>query len=141
MITTANVLLEGNNHIVECFIEAVWNHHDLDALPTFWSDDYVNHAMPPPYSRGADALRAMHAAYFAAAPDLRVTILDQVAEGDRVCTYLESVGTHGEEFLGMAATGKRFATTSMRIDRIAGGKSVEHWLVADRRGLMQQLQG
>ena len=141
MTNPTNITPQENKQLVARFVETVWNRHDLDALPDFWSDDYVNHAMPEEYSRGADALRAMHAAYLAAAPDLQVTIRDQVAEGDRVCTYLESVGTHGGDFMGIAATGKRFTTTNIRIDRIAGGKIVEHWSVADMLGLMQQLQG
>lgn len=41
--------------------------------------------------------------------------------------------------MGMPATGKQVATTSMDITRMANGKSVEHWLELDMLGILKQM--
>jgi predicted ester cyclase len=45
--------------------------------------------------------------YVAAIPDLRVTIDEMVAEGDRVAARWTAEGTHQGELLGVPPTGKR----------------------------------
>jgi len=48
-------------------------------------------------------------------------------------------GTHQGAFRGIAPTGKRITISGIEIDRIAGGKFVETWLISDALGMMQQL--
>ena len=58
---------------------------------------------------------------------------------DKVVTRLTGRGTHRGEFLGIPATGRPVEVTSVGIDRIAGNRIAERWLVADVLGLMRQL--
>jgi len=48
-------------------------------------------------------------------------------------------GTHQGEFRGIAPTGKQVKYTGIAIDRIADGKVVEMWHVADTSGMLQQI--
>lgn len=64
-------------------------------------------------------------------PDMRVTIEDMLAEGDRVAARVTMRGTHLGEFMGVAPTGKRVAVRAIDMFRIANGKIVEHWGHAD----------
>ena len=48
-------------------------------------------------------------------------------------------GTHTGEFMGIAPTGNQVTWTETHIVRMANGQVVEHWVDADRLGLMQQL--
>ncbi len=50
-------------------------------------------------------------------------------------------GTHENEFVGVAATGRQVSLSGINIDRIVDGKFVERWYEMDRLGLMQQLGG
>jgi predicted ester cyclase len=78
--------------------------------------------------------------YYAAFPDLRFTVEDQVAEGDKVVTRWSSEGTHKGELMGIAPTGKHAAgVTGISIDRYLDGKFVEGWANWDTLGLMQKL--
>ncbi len=60
-------------------------------------------------------------------PDMRITVEDMLAEGDRVAARVTMRGTHQGEFQGIAPTGKRVQVRAMDMFRIADDKIVEHW--------------
>ena len=64
-------------------------------------------------------------------PDLRVTVEDMIAEGDRVAARVTMRGTHLREFMGVGSTGKQVEVRAIDMFRVAGGKIVEHWGHAD----------
>jgi steroid delta-isomerase-like uncharacterized protein len=72
-------------------------------------------------------------------PDIRVTIDDVVASGDRVGVRLTFRGTQMGAFAGVPATGRQVEFTGNAIYRMADGMIVEGWLVWDAAGLLQQL--
>ena len=41
--------------------------------------------------------------------------------------------------MGIPATGKTVAVPGVEIDRVVNGQIIEHWLVVDQMGLLQQL--
>ena len=77
--------------------------------------------------------------YRTAFPDLRMTIEDMTAEGDRVVVRWTVRGTQTGEMMGMPATGKPTTVTGMFLNRLAAGKIVEGWGNFDALGMMQQL--
>jgi len=72
-------------------------------------------------------------------PDIKFTIEDMIAEGDKVAVRLTFSGTHRGEFLGIKPTGKRITVPEISIWRIVSGKFVEEWGFSDRVGAFQQL--
>jgi predicted ester cyclase len=64
---------------------------------------------------------------------------DQLADGDKVFTRWSWTGTHKEELMGIAPTGKPVRISGMVIDRIVEGKIIEEWEEWDALGMMQQL--
>ena len=72
-------------------------------------------------------------------PDLAVSDVDLIAEGDKVVMRHVTTGTHQGDFMGIAATGRRISVNEIHIVRLADGKIVEHWGVEDNLGMMQQL--
>lgn len=136
--------LNNNKQIVSNFIDEAWNHGNLNILSNFWSEDCINHAMPSADNRGIEALLVYHQSLAdtlqGAFIDFRTEVLQQIAEDDQVVTQMKSSGKHHGAFLGIPATGKEITMLAMRIDRLHGGKIVEHWSIADMAGLMQQLQ-
>ena len=72
-------------------------------------------------------------------PDLRFTIEDLIAEGDKVVYRYSATGTHKGDLSGIAATEKMVTITGMVISRILNGKVQEDWEQTDMLGLMQQL--
>ncbi len=136
--------IDKNKQIIQNFIQVVWNGRDLSALKDFWAEDCVNHAMSGTNNRGLEALHSYHDSFFddffSAFPDIQIEIVQQVAEGDRIATYIISKGTHRGAFYGIPPTGKSVSTSVIRIDRVQAGKIVEHWSVSDAAGLVQQIQ-
>lgn len=73
--------------------------------------------------RYEELLKGSHAAF----PDLKVTIEDQIAEGDKVATRWTAAGTQAGEYLGVAPTGKRVVLTAIHIHRIENDRIAELW--------------
>lgn len=85
--------------------------------------------------RGIDTLLAEFAAIHTAFPDLQVTLVVQLAEGDLVATRAMLQGTHIGELYGINPTGRTIAWDLFSFARVAGGTIVEHncnvdWLAA-----------
>jgi len=72
-------------------------------------------------------------------PDVRATVEDMFAEGDRVAVRLTLHGTYVGEVMGVKYDGKRVTLPEIQVYRIANGKIAERWFIADRLGLWQQL--
>ncbi len=69
-----------------------------------------------------EGFRQFVSLFYLAFPDLRHTVEDQVAEGDKVVSRLTVQGTHQGPFQGMAPTGKQVKFTDIMISRIEDGK-------------------
>ncbi len=122
------------------FFDEVWNQGNLDVIDQLADPNIVGHEPVGGETRGREALRQFVSMYRTAFPDLRVTIEDQFAEGDKVVTRWSSRGTHKGELMGIAPTGKHVAgVTGIAIDRYSSGKFVEGWGNWDTLGLMQKL--
>jgi predicted ester cyclase len=72
-------------------------------------------------------------------PDLRVTVEDVIAEGDKVVARNTVTGTHQGEYMGLQATGKSVTYNEIFIARFAGGRIAETWGVVDVLSQMRQL--
>ena len=134
---------DENKQIVQKFIQVVWQEQNLAVLGDFWTADCINHAMPEADNGGLDALHAYHESLFsefAAFSNIQIAISQQIAEADRVVTYLTTKGKHTNLFHGISPTGKWIETSVIRIDRLQDDKIAEHWSVANATSLMQQLQ-
>lgn len=77
---------------------------------------------------------------FTSFPDFHLAIDDVITSGDRVVLRITNTGTHAGEFMGVAATGRKFTIGQITIFRVAGGQIVEAWEQADLAGLLQQIQ-
>jgi predicted ester cyclase len=89
--------------------------------------------------RGAD-LKAEIEYFHQALPDATYTVVDQVAEGDKVVSRWKASGTHQGEFFGVAPTGNRVEFMGIQIDRFdESGKMIEEWPEYDLLGAMRQM--
>lgn len=129
-----------NKDLVRRGVELVWNGENVSAVNEIVSGDFVVHASRPGNEiHGPDGTRQHFTTLRNAFPDLKFTIEDHIAEGDRVVTRWVARGTHKGEFQGIPPTGKQVTLSGIDIDRIAGGKIVECWMNLDELGLLQQL--
>ncbi|MBV2357559.1 ester cyclase [Streptomyces sp. J2-1] len=78
-------------------------------------------------------------ALLAAFADLRVEILDQVAEGDRVATRWAVTGRQTGEFFGVPSAGNTARLTGTTVDVVRDGRIAEHWAEVGVPNFLQQL--
>ncbi len=126
--------------MVRRFIESVVNRKELDVIDEVFAEDVVHHQAAGEV-RGRGAVREAEEAYLRAFPDETVTIVDEVAEGDRVAVRWTWKGTHAGEFAGNPPTGRLVETEGIVLLRLAEGRIVEVWEYYDQVGFRQQLAG
>jgi steroid delta-isomerase-like uncharacterized protein len=117
---------------------------ELDAgnvgiLDEMFTDDYVLDFPGDAPPLDLERTKRFYAMLYAAFPDLKHSIEDQIAEGDKVVTRWIARGTHRGELLGIAPTEKRVTLRGINIYRIAGDKLAQSHVSWDIHGLMQQL--
>jgi len=130
---------EDNKAIVTASFEAIFNQHQVDRAAEFYAPDYLDHAAAPGTAAGLEGAKQKWSAYIAALPDMRATIVDLVAEGEKVAVAWTVEGTHRGVLLGIAATGRYVRLSGMALYRLAGGKITEASEEFDKLNLMQQL--
>jgi steroid delta-isomerase-like uncharacterized protein len=89
--------------------------------------------------RGRAAYQQLLTMYRTAFPDARLTIEEQVAEGDSVLTRFSARGTHRGELLGIAPTGKPVTLSILSLVRIVDGQIAEECERFDTANLLQQV--
>ena len=129
---------EQNKALNRRIFEAI-DSQNLDALDKLIAADTVDHVLPPELPPGLDGQKAFIGMFISAFPDIKMTVEDEIAEGDKVVTRWTAIGTHTGELMGIPATGKQVTIKGLDINRFSGGKNVEHWGQMDQMGLMQQL--
>jgi steroid delta-isomerase-like uncharacterized protein len=124
-------------------LEQSFNTGDFELIDQFVAPEALNHDPSLPAQmrdlRGPDALKQIVTMYRAAFPDVRMTVDDVIASGDKVALRWHSEGTHRGELAGLAPTGVHGSTTGISIDRWQDGKIVEAWAEWDNMGLARQL--
>jgi predicted ester cyclase len=124
-------------------LEETFNDGNLALAEELISPDAVNHDPAEPARmrelRGPEVLKRTVEMYRAAFPDVRITVDDVIASGDKVAIRWHSEGTHRGELEGLAPTGVRGGITGISIDHWKDGKVVESWTEWDNLGLARQL--
>lgn len=131
---------ERTKLVSRTLVQEVWNRGNFTLVDELVSPDFRGHSSSPETdTRGVDGYRAYHGSLRAAFPDLRYTIEDQIAEGDKVVTRWTARGTHRGAFAGIPATGRSATISGVTTDRIVDGKNAECWTNLDELSLLQQL--
>ena len=134
----SNQELEQNKAIYRRFLQEVFNEGRLDKLELL-SPSYVFHDAPPGTPKGPEAIKQVVTMFRGAFPDLKITIEEMVAEGDKVCARATTRGTHQGPIFGIPATEKAVTMTGLTMVTITDGRLVESWVKNDVMGLMKQL--
>ena len=129
---------EINLGVFRRVIEEGFNKGNLEALDPLFAPNFQEHqaGMIPPNLDGVKGAIAYLRSVF---PDLKLTIEDSVAAGDKVWARITARGTQRGPLMGKPPSGGTFAITVIDIARFEDGKMIEHWGVADRFHQMEQL--
>jgi predicted ester cyclase len=117
---------DQNKLVVRRYIEEIVSTGNVDRISEFISPDYVEVYRGTRHPIGLEGARKHVLGVRQTYPDLHLTIDRQVAEGDWVVTQVTARGTHRGTWLGMKPTGKAVEITAVDVDRVVGGRIVEH---------------
>lgn len=128
---------EQNKAIVNRFFEE-FSQTSVDEL---FVPNYLHHdpGLPPELQSGRDAYKQLVTMFRTGFPDLKMTVEDLVAEGEKVVARWTWRGTNQGEFQGIPPTGKQVTGSGISIHRVASGKIAEAWVNFDTPGMLQQL--
>ena len=131
---------EENKALARRWFEDFYNAHDPAVADEIVSPDCVVHdpnlpGLPPGPEGSKQTARVFRDAF----PDTRITVEDQVAEGDRVVTRWTARGTHQGDLMGIPPSGVSGEIAGVTINRISRGKIAETWGSYDLLGLMRQI--
>ena len=128
---------DRNKALVRRYVDEAWN-QGAAAAP-FFAPHYRRHLGPasPPLTGPEQAARI--ASFREAFPDVRSTIDDLIAEGDRVAFRMTMRGTHRGYFRGVAPTGVAVAIGVVDVVRVEDGRFAEHWGGPDLLDALGQL--
>jgi predicted ester cyclase len=130
---------EQNKAIVRRLLEEPWK-GDLRVIDELVDRKYVGYdpSLPEPL-RGPEGFKENISTYRAAYSDARITVDDQIAEGDKVATRWTGRGKHDGDLMGIGPTGKQVTVSGLTLSRLANGKVVEEYTNWDTFGMMQRL--
>ena len=117
---------EKNKRIVRRFYEEVVNTGNVNELAKFISPDYAEVYRNKRHIVGLDGAKRHVLGVRQTYPDLRLTVEQQIAEGEWVVTRVTTRGTHRGVWLGMTPTEKEVEMTAVNLDRVVDGHIVEH---------------
>jgi len=133
---------ETNKAAIRRFHEAT-NSGDLELISNtvdeLFEPDALIRTPLPIEATGAQAIKEVFARLLGVFQDLRVTIDDLIAEGDKVVSRNTVTGIHQGDYMGHAPTGKPVDYDEIFIFRFAGGRIAETWGMVDVLTQMRQI--
>lgn len=130
--------LAANKAVVSRFYD-IFNTHGTSGLDDIIAANVVDHNPAPGQGPGLAGFKTKYAGFHTGFPDVKATVLDLIAEGDRVVARATATGTQKGPFNGLPATNKSATFEVIDIYRVSGGKITEIWETADFLGLLTQL--
>lgn len=129
---------EQNKLIVLQFYQA-FDSRKIDQAMALLAPGFVAHMAGVPEPLDSIGFKQFGIAFYLAFTNGQHTFESVIVAGDKVVTCGTFTATHLGKFQGLPPTGKQIKLSVMHIDRVEGGKIVEHWGQGDALGLMQQL--
>lgn len=131
---------EDPKAVVRRWFDAI-NRHDVEGVgePVAENATWRVPISPDPL-HGRAAVQQLVSGFFAAFSDFKGEVTEQIAEGERVVTYVTASGTNDGELLGMPPTGKHVSWNLIHTHTVRNGELQDDFVVFDRLALMEQLQ-
>ena len=130
---------EENKAIFRRYVEEVTNRGNLEIADEIFGRYIAHQSDGSTLERVPEDVKRFTEEYRSAFPDWRISIDEQIAEGDKVVNRVTLRGTHQSQFRDMEPTGKEIEIKAVTIFRFSEeGKVVETWDYFDQLRLMRQ---
>jgi steroid delta-isomerase-like uncharacterized protein len=119
-----------NKTIVKKFVEEIFNARKTELTKDFVTPDIAYHGMGEEVS-GLEKFKQWVTEDLSAFPDMKITILDDFGEGNKIAIRWSLKATHDKDFADFPATHKKFETQGVDIFHFKGDKIKEAWTISD----------
>ena len=124
---------------VRAYLEDVFNHHNLQMIDKYMTENLVSHWLGDRSLHGSEAWGEAMANFFDAFPDAAYTLNDLFFSDDKGVWRGTWHATQYKEWEGMPPSGRKAKWTVIIIGRFEGDKLAEDWVEYDRYNLFRQL--
>ena len=125
-----------NKSIARRFVEEIFNARKTEMAKNFVTPDIIYHGMAEEV-KGLEEFKRWVAEDLSAFPDMKVTIIDDLGEQNKVAIRWTLKATHEKDFADFPATHNKFETQGADIFHFEGDKIKEAWTVCDMAVLAQ----
>lgn len=129
---------QDNTQALRRLLDEAFSKGNLSVADEVMTPDCIEHQNGAPGS-GPEAVKQVVTGLRSSFPDLKLHIEDIVTVGDCVWARVKARGTDTGGVGGMPPTGRSVEIDVIDIVRVRDGKIAEHWGVADRLGMLQQI--
>jgi steroid delta-isomerase-like uncharacterized protein len=129
-----------NKAIFRRFYEEAWNHDNLSVIDELLAPDFINHEVPDNTVSHRELYKQAVIENRTALPDWSITIVDLIAEDDKVVARWQARGTHTGSAWGFEPSGKRIEMEGITIVRVQQGKITDFWKQDNGYRFWQQVQ-
>jgi steroid delta-isomerase-like uncharacterized protein len=136
MIVIGHMSYTQYNTIAQRFVEEIFNARKTELAKNFVTPDIIYHGMGEEV-RSLEEFKQWVAEDLSAFPDMKVTILDEFGEQNKIAIRWTLKATHEKDFADFPATHKKFETQGVDIFYFEGDKIKEAWTICDMSVLAQ----
>ena len=122
--------------IARTFVEEIFNARKTEMAKNFVTPDIIYHGMAEEV-KSLEEFKKWVAEDLSAFPDMRITIVDDIGEQNKVVLRWTLTATHEKDFADFPATHKKFETQGVEIFHFDGDKIKEAWTLGDVSVLAQ----
>jgi steroid delta-isomerase-like uncharacterized protein len=124
------------NTIARRFVEEIFNARKTELAKNFVTPDIIYHGMAEEV-KSLEEFKHWVAEDLSAFPDMKVTILDEFGEQNKIAIRWTLKATHEKDFADFPATHKKFETQGVDIFHFEGDKIKEAWTICNMSVLTQ----
>ena len=121
-----------NKAVVRKLYEASFNTGNFELAKDLISEEFIGPSGQKGSTQLIDLIKALRTGF----PDIKWTVDELVAEGDKVVIRSSWKGTHTGHFRNYDITRKAITNSAMAIYQFKDGKIIRSWLETDRLGFL-----
>ncbi len=129
---------EQNKALVVRFLKEVWEEGKLSVVDDLVAPEHVHH-LATRDAHGPEGVKRLVSWFHSFLSGAKISILDVIAEGDRVMVYFGFSGTDTGGYRDYPPSGKPVKYHGIDIFRVREGRIVERWGIVDTLSMMHQI--
>ena len=119
----------------------MWNNRDTALMRELMTEDAVGHLEGGEDVVGPAGFEAFMQEFLRAVPDLKLTMINCLSDGDDVCVHWRANGNHTGAGLGFSPSDAQVDFQGVTWLRVKDGQLVEGWDFWNRDALFQTMSG